>query len=77
VNRAGGMAEAEIIPVGEGVQNEIRRELAKAKARFGNDFEIVCLEGSWGDTLDDRQLLGMLRYLNRTGSMYREITCLI
>jgi hypothetical protein len=77
VNGAGGMAEAEIIPLGEGVQNEIRRELAKAKARFGDDFEILCFEGSWGDTLDDRQMLRMLRYLNRTGSMYREVICQI
>jgi hypothetical protein len=47
--------------------------LAKAKARFGDDFKVLCLEGSWGDTLGDRQTLKMLRHLNRTGSIYREI----
>jgi transposase len=31
------------------------------------------LEGSWGNTLDDRQMLRMLRYFNRSGSMYREV----
>jgi hypothetical protein len=65
------MAEADIIPIGEAVKEEIRRELAKAKARFGDDFEVLCLEGSWGDTLDDRQTLEMLRHLNRSGSIYR------
>jgi hypothetical protein len=31
---------------------KFRSELAKAKARFGNAFEVMCLEGSWDDTLE-------------------------
>jgi hypothetical protein len=72
---SGGMSEADIIPLSEAVKEEIRRELAKAKARFGDDFEVLCLEGSSGDTLDDRQTLRMLRYLNRTGSMCKTVIC--
>ena len=38
--------------------SEIDAELNAAKARYGsNDFELLCLEGSRGDTLDDEQLL--------------------
>jgi hypothetical protein len=36
---------------------------------------VLCLEGSWCDTLDDRQTLEMLRYLNRTGSMFSRVVC--
>ena len=33
---------------------EIDAELNAAKAKYGsNDFELLCLEGSRGDTLDD------------------------
>jgi hypothetical protein len=46
-------------------------EMAKARARFRNAFEVMCFQGSWGDTLDDQQMLKMLRYLNRTGDVQR------
>ena len=50
---------------------EIDAELNAAKAKYGcNDFELLCLEGSRGDTLDDEQLLLMLRHFNRTGLAY-------
>jgi hypothetical protein len=35
---------AEIISFDVAVGAEIRREAAKAKARFGNAFEVMCLE---------------------------------
>ena len=53
---------------------EIDAELNAAKAKYGsNDFELLCLEGSRGDTLDDEQLLLMLRHFNKTGSAYGRI----
>jgi hypothetical protein len=55
------------------IRAEIRREVAKA--RFGNAFEVTCLERSWADFLDDQQTLKMLRYFNRTGSIYKEVVC--
>jgi hypothetical protein len=45
------------------INAEIDRELAIAKARWGETFELKCLEGSHGDTLSDDDLLRMLRYL--------------
>ena len=53
---------------------EIDAELKAAKAKYGsNHFELLCLEGSRGDTLDDEQLLQMLRHFNRTGLAYSGI----
>ena len=48
---------------------EIDAELNAARAKYGStDFELLCLEGSRGDTIDDEQLLKMLRRFNQTGS---------
>jgi hypothetical protein len=44
-----------------------RRNSARAK------FDVLCIEGSWGDTLSDRMRLRLLSTLNRTGSMYAEV----
>jgi hypothetical protein len=57
----------------EAVRAAVRHEMAIAKAKYGEDhFEVICIEGSRGDTLDDRQTLRLLRALNRTGSMVQE-----
>jgi hypothetical protein len=64
------MAEPTVIPFAEAVKAAIRREFELAKARFGNDWQLLCIEESWGDTLDDRHTLRMLRSLNRDGSCY-------
>ena len=39
------------------INGEIDRELEIAKARWGNTFELKCLEGSRGDTLSDEDVL--------------------
>ena len=53
---------------------EIDAELRTAKAKYGsNNFELLCLEGSRGDTIDDEQLLEMLKRFNETGSGYGRI----
>jgi hypothetical protein len=69
------MAEATIIPFHEAVKGAIRREFEVAKARFGNDWQLLCIEENWGDTLDDRHTLRMLRSLNRNGSCYSRMFC--
>jgi hypothetical protein len=69
------MAEATIISFHDAVKTAIRREFELAKARFGNDWQLLCIEENWGDTLDDRRTLRMLRYLNRNGSCYSKIFC--
>ena len=52
----------------------IEAELKAAKAKYGsNDFELLCLEGSRGDAIDDEQLLQMLKRFNETGSAYGQI----
>jgi hypothetical protein len=60
-------------------EGEIRTEIVReSKTRYGGDrFEVLCIEGSWGDTLDDRQTLQLLKALNRTGSIFREVICRI
>jgi hypothetical protein len=55
------------------VRSEIGREMKIAKAKYGADHFVLCIEGGWGHSLDDRQTLEMLRYLNRSGSIYREV----
>lgn len=58
----------------EAIRSDIRRELAIAKWKFGNDnWQVLSIEGSWGDTLDDRQTLQYLRDLNRTGSIFSAV----
>jgi len=48
------------------INSQIDRELQIAKASWGETFELKCLEGSRGDTLDDDDLLRMLRYFGIT-----------
>ena len=56
------------------INAEIDRELAIAKANWGSrNFELLCLEGSRGDTLNDEDLLRRLRYFNRHGTGYLKI----
>ena len=55
------------------INAEIERELAIAKARWGETFELKCLEGSRGDTLDDADILRMLRYFQANGTVYSRV----
>lgn len=49
----------------EAIMAEIRREMLIAKIQWGDDdLEIRMIEDSWGDTLDDRETLRMLRSVN-------------
>ena len=43
----------------------IRAELDLCRARWGENFQLLCLERNWGEALDDRQVLRLARLLNR------------
>ncbi|WP_394887530.1 hypothetical protein ACG873_21770 [Mesorhizobium sp. AaZ16] len=62
-------ADAELVSLEEALREKVRRELEIARAKYGEHFELLCIEGSRGDTIDDRKALQLLRSLNRTGSM--------
>ncbi|NGO50407.1 hypothetical protein [Allomesorhizobium camelthorni] len=66
---------ADPIPLDDAIRSEVRREMEIARAKYGEHFELLCIEGSWGDTIDDRKALQLLRSLNRTGSIYAEVIC--
>jgi hypothetical protein len=48
----------------------VKIELEQCRARWGECFELVCLERNWGGALDDRQVLRLARRLYNTGSIY-------
>ena len=67
-----------VVSLDKAMRAEIVREMDIAKTRYGEDrFEVLCIKGSWGDTLDDRQTLQLLKTLNRTGSIVQEVICRI
>jgi hypothetical protein len=68
-------ADAELVSLEEALREKVRRELEIARAKYGEHFELLCIEGSWGDTIDDRKALQLLRTLNRNGTMYAEVIC--
>jgi hypothetical protein len=55
------------------INAEIDHEIAFAKARWGETFELKCLEGSRNGILDDQELLRMLRYFWLHGTVYAYI----
>jgi hypothetical protein len=47
-----------VVSLDKAMRAEIRREMDIAKLKYGeDDFDVLCIEGSWGDTLDNRQTL--------------------
>ena len=48
----------------------VKVELEQCRARWGECFELLCLERNWGQALDDRQVLRLARRLHNTGSIY-------
>ncbi|GLS30784.1 hypothetical protein SAMN04488498_1412 [Mesorhizobium albiziae] len=69
------MRSDNIIPLHKGIRAEIELEMARAVARFGEyHIEIMGIAGSWGDTMDDNEVLAALRRLNKAGSIFEYIT---
>ena len=48
----------------------VKVELERCRVRWGECFELLCLERNWGQALDDRQVLRLARRLHGTGSIY-------
>lgn len=68
-------AMAKLVSLENAICTEVRRELEVARAKYGEHFELLCIEGSWGDAIDDRKALQLLRSMNRTGSIYAKVIC--
>jgi hypothetical protein len=68
------MGSDNVTPYKEVLKADIRRELAQAMAAHGGSIELQGIIESWGDTMNDHQVLDTLRKLNRTGSMFDDIT---
>jgi hypothetical protein len=70
------MSSDNIIPFDRlATRAKIDVEFEIAVQKFGEDhIEIMGIAGSWGDTMDDEQVLAALRKLNETGSIFDDIT---
>ena len=48
---------------------QIAREFYTVLERLGADPELLAVVGSWRDTLDDAEILALLKEYNRTGKV--------
>lgn len=62
---------------GTAIAAEIRREIEIAKARMGNDWHLLSIVDSWGDSIDNRETLQASRTLTRTGSTVVNLFCTV
>jgi hypothetical protein len=61
-------------PFGEVLKAEIRGELADVMALRGCDLEVETILESWGDTMNDHQVLAALQNLKLGGLKSDDIT---
>ena len=61
---------ARIVRMDVALHSLVKVELEQCRARWGECFELLCLERNWGQALDDRQVLRLARRLHNTGSIY-------
>jgi hypothetical protein len=54
---------------GTDIKAQIADELYTALERLGADEELLSVVGSWRDTLDDAEVLALLREYNATGKV--------
>ena len=52
---------------------EIRRQFAAAHAKWGDTFELQMLQSSWGDTMDDEEMLAALMHFQTSGKYLESI----
>lgn len=55
------------IPTAGDIKSQIASELYAAISKIANDPELLCIIGSYGDTLEDQEVLSCLRTYNETG----------
>ena len=67
-SRGGERSEPELTTATGSHQTEmaIRQEVYKAFQSFGAKSDILSLIGSWGDTLEDEDILSGLQHWNKT-----------
>jgi hypothetical protein len=58
-------------PAGD-LQAQIAREICTVLERLGADPELLAVVGSWRDTLDDAEILALLKEYNRTGRVLHQ-----
>ena len=70
------MSTDNVIPFNRrNIRAEIEINFVIAVETFGEDnIEITGIAASWGDTMDDEQVLAALRKLNQTSSMFDDVT---
>lgn len=51
------------------LRNKIAEQIYAALKRLGADVELLSVVGSYGDTLDDGEVLELLTDYNRTGKV--------
>ena len=54
------------------IESEIKDEIYRAMEKLGAPYKLLAAVGSWGDTLDDAEVLDMLRTWNETGDLKLE-----
>ena len=65
------MSDDNIIPFPFDLREEIKTEMNLALLNYGpTNLEILVIQESWGETMNDAQVLAALRKLNKTGSVF-------
>ena len=65
------MSGDNIIPFPFSLREEIKTEMNLALLKYGpKNLEIMVIQESWGETMNDAQVLAALRKLNKTGSVF-------
>ena len=65
------MSDDNIIPFPFDLREEIKTEMNFALLNYGpTNLEILVIQESWGETMNDAQVLAALRKLNKTGSVF-------
>lgn len=67
------MLDASKMAMGGVMATDIMREVYTACERMGADIDLLCLLGGYGDTLEDHDILSMLKDYNATGTIYAHV----
>lgn len=57
------------------IQKKINYQISKAFENLGATAELLAIIGSYGDTLEDDEVLDFLEQYNKTGSCFVKIIC--
>ena len=69
------MSDDNLYPLEDLIRAEIELEMVRASAKDGkHHFELLAIVNSWGDTMDDKEVLAAFCRLNKAGSICEHIT---